>query len=851
MCKAPAIRNHVLSAAIAAALVTPAVPQVALGQAALEEVIVTAQRREESLQDTPVFVTPLQTEDLTNRNIKNTEDLIGNVAGISGFTNPGARGNTSLMIRGVSAGSASNLSSDPAVGLYFDGVYIGKMLGSSLDVAEIERMEVMRGPQGSLYGRNATAGAVSWITRKPSGEAGLRAIAGYGDENEAYVKLNGDLPAFGEVGEGFGRLALAAGYQMRQRDGLVENVGRGPDFDEIDRYAWRVAANWQPIDSVTADYSYDRSELDEIGAFQQVTGFTVLDAAGTDRLQFLRTRVLGTAQFFATMPGADPRIASRWIPSINQTIAAYQEAVDQGSKRADRGSADTVPTNDTTADGHTLNVDWEAGELGALGEVTFKSITGYRSVETRVTGDLENIDSTMTNGIGAYNDLVHLTLLQIYGGTVAAGFPPVASPVVNNLWNFIDTLGTNHSFQNTRTEYDQFSQELQMIGSTEQLDYLVGALYFSDDGEASRRAYFSAPLAGLQPQSYENSTDSLAFYANGSYRVPALDDRLAVTAGVRYTEEEKGIDYDYGAYQTPFGSVPAQALSRERNFHNLSFDSSVSYRFTDGINGFVRYADAYRSGGFNGEIFNNTFDEETIEQFEVGIKSEWLDQRLRVNASWYTYEGTDLQVSVIRVANNTATSSVVNAGETSRWGTDLEVLAAPIDDLTLGLGWSYISGDFDKFPPTCTGATPPVCLNTNNLAKSPAPDNQVSATMDYTFARTDMGAFGLYLQYNYQDESGTAPITTGLVSANVNVPGSPQVPYEYARQILPSRNLVNARLSWSEIPIGNESLRLTLWGRNLLDEDINVYGINFAALGLYTEQFIEPLTFGIEVAYEF
>ncbi|MBP9591278.1 MAG: TonB-dependent receptor, partial [Steroidobacteraceae bacterium] len=333
--------------------------------------------------------------------------------------------------------------------------------------------------------------------------------------------------------------------------------------------------------------------------------------------------------------------------------------------------------------------------------------------------------------------------------------------------------------------------------------------------------------------------------------VPALDDRLVVTAGVRYTEEEKGIDYDYGAYQTPFGSVPARALSRERNFYNLSMDASVSYRFTDGINGFVRYADAYRSGGFNGEIFDNPYDEETIEQFEVGVKSEWLDQRLRVNASWYTYEGTDLQASVIRVANNTATSSVVNAGEASRWGTDLEVLAAPIDDLTLGLGWSYISGDFDKFPPTCTGATPPVCLNTNNLAKSSAPDNQVSATMDYTFARTDMGAFGLYLQYNYQDESGTAPITTGLVSANVNVPGSPQVPYEYARQILPSRNLVNARLSWSEIPIGNESLRLTLWGRNLLDEDINVYGINFAALGLYTEQFIEPLTFGIEAAYEF
>ena len=844
-------RSNTLRLAVAVALAGPGVPQAAFGAEGLEEIIVTAQRREESLQDTPVFVTPLQTEDLANREIRNTEDLMNNVAGISGFTNPGARGATSLTIRGVSAGSAANLSTDPAVGLYYDGVYIGKMLASSLDVAEMERMEVMRGPQGSLYGRNATAGAVSWITRKPSGEAGLRATAGYGDYNEMYVKINGDLPAFGEVGEGLGRLALAAGYQMRQRDGLVENDSRGPDFDEIDRSSWRVAAKWQPIDSVTADYSYDRSDLDEVGPLQQVTGFTVLDAAGTDRLQFLRTRVLGTAQFFATMPGADPRIASRWIPSINQTIGAYQNAVDRGRDRQDRGVVDFVPVNDTWNDGHTLNVDWEAGDLGVLGEVTFKSITGYRQFETFVGGDLEDIDSTMTNGIGAYNDLVHLTLLQIYGATVAAGFPPVASPVVNNLWNFIDTLGTNHSFQNSSTEYSQFSQELQMIGSTEQINYLFGALYFSDDGESRRHAYFAAPLSGQPVQRYENSTDSLALYANGSYRPPALDDRLVLTAGVRYTEEEKGIVYDYSAYLTPFASVPAQTLSRERNFYNVSVDGSVSYRFTDGINGFVRYADAFRSGGFNGEVFNNPYDEETVEQWELGVKTEWLDQRLRLNASWYTYEGTDLLVSVIMVVNNTATSGLVNAGEASRWGMDLEILAVPIDDLTLGLGWSYISGDFDKFPPTCTGATPPVCLNTNNLAKRTAPDNQVSANMDYTFARTDFGDFDLYLQYNYQDESGTASITTGLVSANVNVPGSPQVPYEYAKQVLPSRNLVNARLSWTNIPVGNESLRLTLWGRNLLDEDFNVYGINFAALGLYTEQYIDPLTVGIESAYEF
>ncbi|MBK6348862.1 MAG: TonB-dependent receptor [Proteobacteria bacterium] len=852
MSKVPAARNHVLSSAIAIALITPTVPPAAFGAEGLEEVIVTAQRREESVQDTPVFVTPLRAEDLVNRNIRNTEDLMSNVAGIGGFTSPGARGATSLIIRGVSAGNGANLSSDPAVGLYYDGVYMGKMMASSLDVAEFERMEIMRGPQGSLYGRNATAGAVSWITRKPSGEAGLRTTASYGNYNEILLKINADAPALGEVGTGPGRVALGAGFQVRQRDGWVDNKNGGPDFDEIDRHAWRIAANWQPIDAVTVDYGYDRSELDEVGPLQTVTAFTpVYDnpaapQARLDRIPALQ-RTLAAAQFFATIPGADPRIASRWIPSLNATIADYQAAAASGEERPDRGSADALPTNDAWADGHTLNVDWHAGELGLLGDVNFKSITGFRELETYVRGDLENIDSRLdSNGIGAYNDLTHLTLAQIYGGTVQAGFPPVASPAVNSLWNFIDILGTNHSYQDTRSKYEQFSQELQLIGSTAQFDYLLGVMYFDDEGEYTRNAVFAAPLSGKPPQRYENDTTSWAYYAHGSYRFGSLDDRLVLTGGLRYTTEDKGIVYDYGAFLTPFASVPAMATSLDDSFDNLSYDGSLTYHFTDTFNAFVRYATGYRSGGFNGEVFANSYDEETVDQWEIGMKSEWLGRRLRLNASVYQYDAKDLQQSVIRVVNSSITSALVNAGEASRWGADVEILAAPIEDLTLSLGWSYINGDFDKFPATCTGGTTPVCLNTDDLARRSAPEHQLSLTADWTFARTDSGDFDLYLQYNYQGESYAAAITTGIMGS-----GAAAIPYVYDRQVLDSRSVLGARLSWNNIPVGNDSLRLTLYGRNLTDDDYPAYGINFGSLGLYTEQYGEPRTYGIEAAYGF
>jgi iron complex outermembrane receptor protein len=853
MSNSRAVCNHTLRLAIAVALVVPSMPQLAHAAAALEEVTVTAQRREESLQDTPVFVTPLKTEEITNRNIHNTDDLVGNVAGIGGFTAPGARGSTSLSIRGVSAGNPSNLSADPAVGMYLDGVYVGKMMGSSLDVAEIERMEIMRGPQGSLYGRNATAGAISIITAKPSGEAGLRATASYGNYNDIMVKIAGDAPAFGEVGEGLGRLALGAGYQMRQRDGWVKNTGQGPDFDNIDRYAWRVAANWQPIDSVTLDYSYDKSNLDEVGPLQKVVGLTpVYDnpsypTTRYDRMTALQV-ALGHATAWAADPLADPRIGSKWLPSLRDTIAAYQAALASGQGRPSKGAVDAVPTNDDWADGHTLNANWHAGELGFLGDVNFKSITGYRRFETYVKGDLESIDSKLTNGIGAYNDLLHMTLDQIYGATVAAAGHAYPSAAVGSLWNFVYgqpySLGANTTYQDTRSNYKQFSEEVQMVGATRQFDYLLGVMYFDDNGEYRRNAVFAAPLSGKPPQAYDNDTTSWAYYAHGSYRVPALDDRLVLTGGLRYTEEKKGIDYNYGAYSTPFASVPAQALSLSKDFNNLSYDGSVTYHFTDTFNAFVRYATGYKSGGFNGEVFNNPYNEETIDQWEVGMKSEWLDRRLRLNASLYAYDGNDLQVAVIKTINNTATSVLVNAGQASRWGADLELLAAPTENLVLSLGWSYITGDFDEFPATCTAAG--VCLNTNHLAQRTSPANQVSATADYTFAKTDYGIWDLYLQYNWQDESLRTALTTGIVGS-----GASAIPYVYDSPALDSRSLLNARLTLSEIPVGNKSLRLTLWGKNLLDDDYSNFGINFASLGLITNQYGEPRTYGIEASYKF
>ncbi|PLW69575.1 TonB-dependent receptor [Pseudohalioglobus lutimaris] len=827
----------VLSLAVAAAIGSSPVFSQVTG---LEEVVVTAQKREESLQETPISITALGESAIENRGVANTEDLMGQIPGLSGFSSPGSRSAVALNMRGIIGGSPANLSIDPAIALYMNGVYIGKQVGSAMDVAEIERIEVLRGPQGTLYGRNSTGGAVNVITRKPTGEFGLRATASIGNYDSRQFKVNLDTPAIGQVGEGLGELALNFGYQTRLQDALYDNDSPGgDDFDDIDRQAWQIAARWTFSDSFHVDYSYDESELDEALPLQQTVGFTKVDAAGTigriDAMQGL----VAAAQNWATIPGSDPRLTERWIPSLQETISAYQKAEAQGQGRASSGRADFSPSTYNEVSGHSLTLEWDAGNLGALGDVSFRSISARRELETFVTGDLEDIDSRIDeDGIGAYSDLVHLTLGQFYAGS--SGF---AFPLLDGLWSAIDSGGAFHTLQNTLTNYDQWSQELQMVGSTDRLNYVLGVYYFEDEGEYRRNATFAAPLNGIgADQYYDNATDALAFFAQATWTPGWLDERLSLTGGLRYTEEEKSIDYNYGEVVTPFGVTPAMSVSREEEFDNISGNFTVSYQASDDINTYLTYSTGYRSGGFNGEIFDNSYDEETIEQYEIGLKSDWWDNRLRVNASLYSYTYDDLQVTQSKVVNGAATTQIANAGAAERWGGEIEVTAAPVEDLIVSFSYAYIHGDFEEYGQICGTNVPITCLDTTDDARRQSPDTQVNLALDYIFGRTGFGDIRGYVQVNYQSESVENALWSGVVGGD---------PVIYDQIGMDARTLVDARLSLENIRFGDSTLRVTLWGKNLLDDDYPTYSINFGGLGLVTEQYGPPRTYGLEFSYEY
>ncbi|MCB1704030.1 MAG: TonB-dependent receptor [Halioglobus sp.] len=839
---------HPMVLAVSALVATMAAPSQAQTPApsgtVLEEVVVTAEKRTESLQEVPIAITAFSQKDIEQRGISNVADLLGQIPSVGGFTAPGSRGSTSLSIRGVAGGSPSNLSLDPAVGIYMDGVYLGKMTGVSVDVAELERIEVLRGPQGTLYGRNSTGGAVNYITRKPSGEFGVRAVGSVGNHDYYGAQLNVDTPSIGQVGVGAGRLAANFGVQTRDRDGFYTNTTNGDDFNDLDRQAWRVGLAWDITENLRADYAYDGSQLDEVNNLDAVVGINPLGATSANRIGALQG-TLAQAQAWAATPGTDPRIGQRWVPSLQKTISVYEDSVAAGEGRRNRGGIDVTPRSKVDSEGHGLTLAWDKDEI------TFKSITGYRTSKTKARGDIDSIDSRNdANGVAAWNDLAHLTLGSIYGVTGGnnATFLPIDA-----FWNQIDAEGgALHFSQDSVSDYDQFSQELQVIGSTDQIEYVGGLYYFEDTAKYRRSSTALVPLAPYGETRYKMTTEAWAAYGQATWTPGWLDDRLSFTGGLRYTEEDKDINWNNGEMTGALTApTPAMSASNDKSFDNVSGSFTVAYQATDEINTYFRYGNGYRSGGFNGEAFDSApFEEETIDQYEIGVKSELWDSRLRVNAALYTYTYDDLQVSLIETVDGTPTTNISNAGKAERWGGELEIQVAPIDDLIVGLSYAYIHGDFDEFPDVCGTLDPSDCLIGKDFAKrGGSPDNQFNLYADYVFARTAWGEVTGYLNLNWQDQWYASAAYPALVTVSR---GGPTVPILYENRELDSRTLVDARLSLENVEVGGGTMRFTLWGKNLTDESYPTYGINFGNdIGLITQNYGDPRTYGIEVAYEY
>jgi iron complex outermembrane recepter protein len=856
----------------------------------LEEVVVTAQKRAEDSQDVPISISALSETDLERRGVVNAGDLISTLPNMTGFEAPGSRGNLSVNVRGVSSGSPSNLSVSPANAMYLDGVYMGTQLGSALDVAELERIEVLRGPQGTLYGRNATGGAVNFVTQKPTGEFGGKFTGEVGDDNLWGVKGTVNTDTLGNVGEGLGALSATFGAMTRQRDELYKNTNPNlDDFEDLDREAYRIALRWEVNDALTIDYAFDHSKLDEKSSPQFMVGSTPqsidpVTGAQTSRQEFLGGVILGQiapglAQMnqFAPQFGLSPDgTTDRYVNSTEDTLNLYNNPND--GKRPGKASSDFNSTSSNKADGHALTAALAFDDLGFLQSVEFKSITAYRELTSETAADFDGTDnSVVPGGAGAINDSTLGVLTAMYGeelglfGAMAQNpaLIPVLTPQYNEvqqstaqMWEYIDEFGGAFFNTTAKTDYNQWSQELQMVGTADNVDYALGVYYFSDDGEFRDRRFAAQPIAGINSVNYDLETEAWAVYGQTTIRpeMEIFDDRLSITLGLRYTEEKKDVKYLYenagspilpGPFPRTFRTNPnytgelmptagQNGVKDDAQFSNTSGNATVAYDVGEATNVYLRYATGYRSGGFNGEVFDDLFDEETIETLELGFKSDVIPGVLRVNGALFGYTFDDQQVSQIEVnAAGQTTSFIGNAGKSERWGAEVEAQWLPTDDLMISLTYSHMDGDFEKFS-TLEGPT--TTINTDNLAKRTSPDNMASGIVDWVFARTDWAEFIAHTEVYWQSKSYASSLWSGTYNNE---------PYVFDQIELDQRTIVNMRLGMENVEVGDGYLRAGIWAKNLLDEDYNTFGINFASLGPITNQYGVGTTFGIDVTYEF
>ncbi|MBK6279536.1 MAG: TonB-dependent receptor [Gammaproteobacteria bacterium] len=855
-----------------------------LAKLGIEEMVVTAQKREENLQAVPISISALNATDIERRGVQNSADLVSTMPNMGGFVSPGSRGDLAVTLRGVAGAAPSNLSNDPGVAIYIDGVILGKQVGNSLDVAELERVEVLRGPQGTLYGRNATGGAVNFITKKPSGEFGGKLSATAGSDSLWGLRATVDTPTLGTEGEGAGTLKATFGAQTRERDGLYgSDANGGQDFDSIDRQAWRVALRWEPNDAVTIDYAYDKSKLDETATPQFLVGLNPLElnpltGEQTGRLEALDGMILAGEYALAgagplATAAADPTF-TRWLDSAKALGGAYSN-IGSTDDRPSRGTADVFSGTTGDSAGHSLTAAWQFDDLGALGNVEFKSITGWRDQDTRNFGDLDGVDNTIApGGAGALNDLAVFTMYQLYEyqGEFPASLLSYPRDAMAKLWSLIDQYGGAAYRQDANYAYSQFSQELQMVGSTERVQYALGYYYFEDDGSYDSYNVAASPLAGPIMTAYNNDTEANAVYAQATWTPPILDDKLGITLGYRHTAETKGITYRYLDDGTSTGGglfsgsplnlgvnldytgelVPTSTYGDQfdQDFSNDSGNATLAYQLSDDTNVFLRWSTGYRSGGYNGEIYNNPVEEETVEQWELGVKSDVLPGQLRVNASVFSYVYDDMQVGMIEVSDSgQPTSFTGNAGKAERWGSELELQWSPLDNLLIAASWAHMDGDFEEYPPQCgTGDFLNTCINTNDIARrTNAPDDQLSLVGDWVFASTDWADFMAHLEVFWQDETAAA----AMWPTTYDIPGG-SYPYIYDHIMLKEHTILNARLGIENVELSTGgTLRASLWGRNLGDEEYNTFGINFASLGPVTAHYGEPRSYGMDVTWEF
>jgi iron complex outermembrane receptor protein len=702
----------------------------------LEEVVVTARRKEERLQDVPVAVTAATGEQLEQRSVRGVGDL-------SSFTpnlrlSQESRGGSisSVSLRGMAAVNLT-IANDPAVGIYFDEVPIGRSAGTVLaDLQDMESVQVLRGNQGTLFGRNNTGGAILLTPNRPNlneVEAnGALTFGNYGlDEQAAVVSV----PLVD------GKVGLRLAYKRGDRDATgkrfnAAGVDQGDGYGARNRQGGRASLRWAPTDTLTFDLTYDFSRVNEAG--------------------------LGVVRVFPA-----------------QVLPA-------GFEFGDAISA-VAPESNFNSSGYSFHSLWDINDDTAL-----KIIVGYRELAFHNTFDAD--------------------------GSIAT------------------------SVDNTQEgRQSQFSSEINLSGVMlrdtvsylDSVDYVLGAFYFSEQGLDS--SYLPARpmderkrLASRFTRATGVNTSLAAYGQVEAHFTP----QTSAWLGLRYTVDNRdAIQQSFSLGNCILVGNPAGCkIEGSQEYGYGSWSVGVRHAFSDAISIYARAARGQRAGGLDDTPTTIvSFSPEVLQDYEIGLKADWLDGMLRTNLAIFYGDFSNIQRSTLvqqplctPVGSGACApyTSVVNVGEGHVQGVEFEATLRPVDGLVLNGSLGYLEAEVDKW----TGPLP----SQQGQQFPGAPKWSYSLAATYTRDIGDLGEGTVRLDYGWKDD------------VIIGVPVSPLVIQEAV-------GLFNARIAFRPKVDGPVEPEIAIWGKNLTDEEYYTSSlIQGGATALW--QIDEPLTYGITIS---
>lgn len=709
----------------------------------LEMIVVTATRREENIQDVPSSVSAVSGGLLEKLGLTDVQGVARRTPGLQygNFTDLKL---ATTAIRGVNPYDASSAGKDPSVAYYLDEVYLGLGVGASIDYFDLERIEVLRGPQGTLFGRNAIGGVINITSRRPTNEFGGNAQLEFGDYDYMLARAALNMPVKDDV------FAIRVAASYIENGGYTDNAFLNVDTNDSERTNLRFSALYTPSDKAeflfTADYrdvkqhskQYETVEID------------------TDSVWYMRAT--------GEIPGL-PAVPINTDPDDRKVYS------------------DVIAKETLDGYGLTLRATFDLGELDLV------SVTGYREHDYYNVGD---------------TDMSPLSILT-------DGDPEDTWRISQEL-RLVDRSDGRFTWIGGVYYYKQDTDNLSFVTVGDDLSILL----LGDDS-----------IGGLETGSTGVVVaEGWGLFGSGTYD---LTDRTSLTVGARYTRDNKEIDFaQFDPIDLLGGTYEVEA---EDDWNAFTPSVSLQTHFNDNVMGYVLVSQGYKSGGFNdalGAATTFSFDQETLWNYELGVKSMLADGRVRLNASYFHMEWDDIQLQEDDPSTPAFDPRTSNAGKATSEGIEAELIASLGDNWTLSLNGTVIDAKFDEGAlPTAPGE-PAVPLN--HMTR--VPDYTVNFRADY---ERPFSSNLLFLASAEWYSQGEMYLTLDNQEAGVVDPYS----------------LVNA-----QIGIGSADGRwqVVAWGRNLTDElyrerlfdiiDIPFVGQKFADLG-------QPATYGLRLLVEF